>query len=86
MPTYVYECQEHGEFDVVHNMTDNSLRNCPECNKEAKKLIVPGAGIKFNGTGFYCTDHTNTSYFTIQDPKKKRKKKNALSRRPAQLF
>lgn len=43
MPTYLYECPVHGEFEEFHSMTIK-LEHCPTCEKEnvtseVKRLI-----------------------------------------------
>lgn len=44
MPTYLYECPVHGEFEEFHSMS-NMLDKCPKCQgeglepQELKKLI-----------------------------------------------
>lgn len=39
------------------------VRKCPECGKlSAKRVIGPGAGIIFKGSGFYQTDYRSDSY------------------------
>ena len=35
MPTYVYECQHHGEFEVEHSMKEK-LEFCPKCEEEGQ--------------------------------------------------
>lgn len=58
MPTYDYECQKCGQkFEIFHSMNDNSEKNCDKCGSKAKKLISPGAGIIFKGSGFYVNDY-----------------------------
>ena len=38
-------------------------QKCPECGKQsAVRVIGPGAGIIFKGTGFYQTDYRSDSY------------------------
>lgn len=58
MPTYDYECSSCGHtFDAFQNMSDDPLKTCPECGKNAlKRLIGGGMGIIFKGSGFYSTD------------------------------
>ena len=44
-------------------MSENPKRKCPECGRlKAKRLIGPGAGIIFKGSGFYQTDYRSQSY------------------------
>jgi len=33
MPTYLYLCEKHGEFEVFHSIKEK-LEVCPECIKE----------------------------------------------------
>ncbi|MEC7582843.1 MAG: zinc ribbon domain-containing protein [Planctomycetota bacterium] len=59
MPTYDYACSDCGHrFEKFHSMTAEPLRQCPECkNDSLERLIGPGAGIIFKGSGFYETDY-----------------------------
>ena len=44
-------------------MSENRKRKCPECGRwKARRLIGPGAGIIFKGSGFYQTDYRSQSY------------------------
>ena len=62
MPTYDYACSACGHrFEKFHSMTAEPLRQCPECNQDTlERLIGPGAGIIFKGSGFYQTDYKGT--------------------------
>jgi len=64
MPTYEYECKNCSHsFEKFQNMTDDTLKKCPECKKNSlKRLIGTGAGIIFKGSGFYETDYRSESY------------------------
>ena len=59
MPTYDYKCESCGHtFAAFHGMTEEPLKDCPECGKEElRRLIGSGAGIIFKGSGFYETDY-----------------------------
>ena len=58
MPTYEYQCKTCRHlFDVFQSMNDKPVRKCPVCGGEVKKLISPGAGLIFKGSGFYITDY-----------------------------
>lgn len=59
MPTYDYACSDCGHrFEKFHSMTAEPLRQCPECKEDSlERLIGPGAGIIFKGSGFYQTDY-----------------------------
>ena len=64
MPTYDYECRECGHrWELFQQMKENPKRKCPECGRlRARRLIGPGAGIIFKGSGFYQTDYRGDSY------------------------
>ena len=58
MPTYDYKCLKCGHsFEAFQKITDEPLKECPECRGEVKRLISPGSGIIFKGSGFYATDY-----------------------------
>ena len=74
MPTYEYECTDCGRrFEIFHGMTEEPRTECEVCKGRLKKLIGPGAGIIFKGSGFYCTDYRSDDY------KKKANKENGSS-------
>ena len=64
MPTYDYRCGECShEWEVFQSITAKPKRKCPDCGKlKAKRIIGPGAGIIFKGSGFYQTDYRSSSY------------------------
>ncbi|HCM27375.1 MAG: FmdB family transcriptional regulator [Treponema sp. GWB1_62_6] len=58
MPTYEYECKTCGHgFEIFQSMKDDSLKVCPECGKEIRRVIRGGTGIIFKGKGFYVNDN-----------------------------
>src|SRR3972149_11845896 len=66
MPTYDYRCRACGHrFEAFQSMTEKSLEICPSCGKpEVERLISPGGGLLFKGSGFYITDYRKESYKT----------------------
>jgi putative FmdB family regulatory protein len=57
MPTYEYECKSCGHtFEAFQRMSDEPLRDCPQCGREVRRLINGGTGVIFKGSGFYVTD------------------------------
>jgi len=64
MPTYDYECEKCGhEFEKFQSITARPIRKCPVCAKRSvRRLIGPGAGVIFKGSGFYSTDYRSESY------------------------
>jgi putative FmdB family regulatory protein len=62
MPTYEYECKSCGHnFEAFQSMTEEPLRECPECGREVRRLINGGGGVIFKGSGFYVTDKSKGS-------------------------
>lgn len=58
MPTYVYECQRCGHrFEIMQSITDPPRQRCPECRGKVKRILMPGGGLIFKGSGFYITDY-----------------------------
>jgi putative FmdB family regulatory protein len=71
MPTYEYACQKCGQnFDAFQSMRDDPFKVCPKelCRQarwgkgKVKRLLGTGAGLIFNGSGFYITDYRSNSY------------------------
>ena len=73
MPTYDYECKKcQHTWEAFQPITAKALRKCPECGKStAKRVIGPGAGILFKGSGFYLTDYRSDSYKKAAEADKK---------------
>ena len=64
MPTYDYICRDcDHKWELFQPIKANPIRKCPECGKlTAKRIIGPGAGIIFRGSGFYQTDYRSEAY------------------------
>lgn len=54
MPTYLYQCEKHGEFEVEHSIND-FLSECPKCKDEG---VSPPSLLKrlINATSFILKD------------------------------
>jgi putative FmdB family regulatory protein len=62
MPTYEYKCDKCGYvFEEFQSMSDEHLTACPKCEGHVQRLIGPGAGLIFKGSGFYLTDYKKSS-------------------------
>lgn len=62
MPTYDYRCRKCGKiFEEYRPMSDPEA-DCPVCGVSAERLISPGAGLLFKGSGFYITDYRSSEY------------------------
>lgn len=64
MPTYDYKCDKCGHtWELFQSITADAIKKCPSCkSQKAKRVIGPGAGILFKGSGFYQTDYRSDSY------------------------
>ncbi len=76
MPTYEYKCNDCGyKFEEFQTMNAALLTVCPKCSGHVKRLIGPGSGPIFKGSGFYQTDYKNKS----DNPPKENKSRPAVS-------
>lgn len=58
MPTYDYQCTAcSNAFEKFQQISAKPLRRCPMCGGALRRLIGPGAGVIFKGSGFYETDY-----------------------------
>ena len=63
MPTYIYKCETHGEFEVEHSINDK-LEECPHCKAEGKegvtveRLISGGSNFILQGSGWASTGYS----------------------------
>lgn len=71
MPTYDYECGKCGnKFELFHKMSDEPVAKCPACGGKSHRLISPGSGIIFKGSGFYETDYKKKDKSSRKDAPK----------------
>ena len=57
MPIYEYECQACGhQMEAMQRMSDEPLKDCPECGKPELKKLISAAGFRLSGGGWYETD------------------------------
>lgn len=62
MPVYVYHCEECDfQFEQQQKFSDNPLKKCPSCGKNALHKVYTPVGIIYKGSGFYSTDHRSSS-------------------------
>lgn len=60
MPIYEYKCTacDH-RLEKLQRMSDDPLKDCPECEKPELTKLVSAAGFRLTGTGWYETDFKN---------------------------
>lgn len=62
MPTYSYKCSYCGyAFEKRQRMSEDPIKVCPQCKKEAVRRVINQVGIVFKGSGFYVTDNRSGS-------------------------
>ena len=64
MPTYDYRCTAcSNTWEEWQSIKAPATKKCPKCGKpKAERVIGPGAGLLFKGSGFYITDYRSDSY------------------------
>ena len=57
MPIYQYQCEAClRELEVLQKVSDEPLRECPECGEPSLKKKVTAAAFRLKGGGWYETD------------------------------
>jgi putative FmdB family regulatory protein len=71
MPTYVYECGRCGHrFELLQGINDPPRQRCPECRGKVRRVLLPGGGLIFKGSGFYITDYKRKEESTSEAAKR----------------
>ncbi len=57
MPIYEYECGVCGhKLEKLQKISDDPLRDCPECEEPALRKLVSAVTFRLKGSGWYETD------------------------------
>lgn len=57
MPIYEYQCQQCGhQLEALQKISDDPLKDCPECAEAALQKLVSAASFRLKGGGWYETD------------------------------
>ncbi len=60
MPIYEYQCTACGhQLEALQKMSDEPLKDCPECSQPSLSKLVSAAGFQLKGSGWYVTDYSN---------------------------
>lgn len=85
MPIYEYECSNcHHQFDAIQKISDDPLKECPECHKETAVKLVSAAGFQLKGTGWYVTDFKNKNTNSTPSKSAEPAKKESVSSTPTE--
>ena len=61
MPIYEYKCKSCGhKFDKIQKISDDPLKDCPNCGAPELVKLISAAGFRLKGTGWYETDFKNS--------------------------
>lgn len=65
MPIYEYQCSKcNHHLEVIQKMSDDALKECPECHQPCLTKLVSAAGFQLKGTGWYATDYKSSNKTT----------------------
>ncbi len=68
MPIYEYRCEACGhELEQLQRISDEPLRDCPECGQAKLKKLISAAGFRLKGGGWYETDFKKGSKKNLHD-------------------
>lgn len=57
MPIYEYQCEQCAQrMEALQKISDDPLRECPQCNQPALRKLVSAASFRLKGGGWYETD------------------------------
>lgn len=69
MPIYEYKCSNCGaKLEKLQKMSDEPLKDCPECGKATLTKLVSASGFILKGTGWYATDFKNIDKPAVNKP------------------
>ncbi len=61
MPIYEYQCGACGHtLESFEKVSDDPMKDCPNCNKPKLQKLISAAGFQLKGTGWYATDFKNS--------------------------
>lgn len=62
MPIYAYQCKSCGhDLEVIQKISDEPLKECPECHQPELVKQVTAAAFRLKGGGWYETDFKSGS-------------------------
>ena len=68
MPIYEYECAACGHRkEAIQKISDEPLKDCPECGKPELKKLVSATAFRLKGGGWYETDFKSGNKKNLAD-------------------
>lgn len=72
MPIYEYECTScHHHFDLMQKVSEEPIKQCPECSEHSAVRWISAAGFQLKGTGWYATDFKTKNNINKESSAKK---------------
>ena len=66
MPTYEYQCDSCGVFEVTQRITEDPIKKCPTCKSKVRRLIS-NTSFMLKGSGWYATDYGRSKLSSSTD-------------------
>ena len=77
MPIYEYKCSNCGhQFEKIQKFSDDPLKKCPKCNKNALNKLISSPLFRLKGSGWYETDFKTGNKKNILNKEKDAKDSN----------
>jgi len=74
MPIYEYQCSACGHhLEKLQKVSDEALKDCPECHKSTLQKMISSAGFQLKGGGWYVTDFKDKKPKQAADKKEETK-------------
>ena len=68
MPIYEYQCEACGnKLEKLQKLSDDPLKDCPDCEKPELKKLVSAAVFRLKGAGWYETDFKTGDKKNVSD-------------------
>jgi putative FmdB family regulatory protein len=84
MPIYEYQCGSCGhELEKIQRMSDDPLKDCPDCGEAELRRLVSAAGFRLKGSGWYETDFKKGTKKNLHAPHSSDKSAGASAAKPA---
>ena len=84
MPIYEYQCTNcNHHFDLMQKISEEPVKQCPECSEDKVIKLISAAGFQLKGTGWYATDFKNKTSGAPDTAAKKEDTKATESSTPA---
>jgi len=84
MPIYEYQCGSCGhELEKIQRMSDDPLKDCPDCGEAELRRLVSAAGFRLKGSGWYETDFKKGTKKNLHASHSSEKSSGASAAKPA---